>query len=212
MSKPKSTAGLDDISELEKEMLPTEGIVSVTIKGFPPGLLMNNPIGMMKDRGKSRRKTEIPSPEEEAEAKCYRDENGGLFVPMEAIYGSILNVAANYKIGKSRATSYIAGGVKVRPLRIPLNLTKYDIDIRPAVVQRQRVIRARAWIKDWKIHFYMIFEPSLGITPVLLNDCLVESGRRVGILDFRPQHRGPFGTFVVEDFKVLREGGKVAQD
>lgn len=192
------------LKEIKEEALEDEQLVLVGVTGRPPGLLMHSALSMLTNRSKTKKVKEIPSPEEEAEASAYRlPNNGGLYIPSEAFYGSLVRSAAAYRIGRQSATALVAGTVKVRPMQIPLGTNEYEIDLRPAVVQRQRIIRARPLLKSWAVKFGIIFDPTFGITSEKLHQMLVEAGRRIGVLDFRPQHRGPFGTFLVDEWEEI---------
>jgi len=57
-------------------------------------------------------------------------------------------------------------------------------------------------VKDWKLSFEMLYNDQLIADPEIIKEVLIEAGERVGILDFRPQKLGEFGTFSVTKFKV----------
>ena len=83
-------------------------------------------------------------------------------------------------------------------------LTEYKIDTRPVVVQRARIIRARPLMKDWRLKFEIIYDDQLiGTTPQELDNIrnvLEDAGKRIGLLDNRPQKYGENGTFEVTKF------------
>jgi len=63
-------------------------------------------------------------------------------------------------------------------------------------------MRHRARIEKWSLTFIFELEEDL-ISPANLNEMIADSGRRSGIGDFRPQKGGPFGRFIVTEFKEL---------
>lgn len=187
------------------EALEDEDVSLVSIRGRPPGLLMHNPRSMLSGAGKSRKKTEIPSPEEEAEQSAYRMKSGELYLPSEAVYGALLRASAFYKSKGFSMKPAVAGSVKVRPLRIPLGTDEYEVDVRTAVVQRSRIIRGRPNLPDWKATFAFVYDPSYGADGEFLSKALKDAGRKVGVLDFRPQTAGPFGTFDIVAWEDIKE-------
>jgi hypothetical protein len=150
---------------------------------------------------KAKKRGDLPNVQEDAEVRAYRMKDRTLFIPSAAFYGALINSSAAYKIGKKGASSLVAGTVRVWPDEISLGTKQYEIDLRPVVVQRSRIVRARPCLKEWSASFQIIYDSTYGITPELLNKMFTEAGKRIGILDFRPQHRGQFGRFVVTSWK-----------
>jgi hypothetical protein len=128
-----------------------------------------------------------------------------LFIPNTWFKGTLLNSAAAYKIGRKSAVPYVAGTVKVWPTEIDLGRSEYEIDMRPVVVQRSRIVRARPLLPEWSATFTLIYNPEYNITPDWLKQVLKEAGERVGIGDFRPQHRGDFGRFLITGWQPHRK-------
>jgi hypothetical protein len=183
-------------------------IIKVTIEGTR-AILLNNPASM--GTGASDGKKKIPTPTEEANQKCYwTPDKKSLAFPGVNIHRSMIHAAGAFKAGKLSMTPYIAGGIGIEPEMIPfyivspnneaISITKYDIDTRRAVVQRQGVMRSRPRIKQgWNLQFEMqVSEDDLPQKSFeMLKAILAEAGRRIGIGDFRPQKTGPFGKFAV---------------
>ena len=68
-----------------------------------------------------------------------------------------------------------------------MGVKEYEIDKRTVVIQRNRVVKCRPLVRDWKAKFTVIFDDEIladGNTQLL--PLFEEAGRRVGILDFRP--------------------------
>lgn len=177
--------------------------IEVEIKGDTP-LLMNSPKSMLEPKEAVRKTTKKYEPKEEAEKVAYRTEKGELYVPNTAIKGSIINASAWKKAGKIALRPLIAAGIRIPQQEILLGTKKYEIDLRTVVIQRSRVIKARPMIKDWKLNFEILYNDQLIADPQIIKEVLVEAGERVGILDFRPQKLGEFGTFSVTKFKVSK--------
>jgi len=182
----------------------TWGKIRVTLKGLTP-LLMNK-LTPETLQTKSRRKLEQPDFETQAEKSAYIAEIDGkkqLYIPNYTVYAMIINTAKQYRARRIPLSRLLAGTIRIEPEKIPLGTDKYEIDIRPVVIQRNRVLKARAKIPEWQITFTIIYNKKFlpeGI-PDTLKQILEDAGVRTGLLDYRPQHMGWFGTFEVAEFK-----------
>lgn len=173
-------------------------VVRVTIKGISP-LLMNRfplePITALEKKPK----------EEQAEIAAYRDpDTGELYIPGPAFQQALVNGGAFSK-GKGRASliKTVAASVIVLTERASLGTTEYVIDARPVVISatRGRIIRYRPRLDDWQATFLVQFDPDL-ITEAQLREVVDSAGSRVGLLDYRPACKGPFGRFMVVGWKM----------
>lgn len=177
--------------------------IQIKIKGLTP-LLMNrlNPESL---KSKSRMRMEQYSTEEDAKNSAYMAEINGkqqLYIPQEAVYSMIINTAKQYRVRRVSLSSLLAGTMRVEPKKIPLGTDKYEVDERAVVIQNQRVLKGRACLPEWSAKFQIVFDSKRlpqGIERTLLT-ILDDAGTRMGLLDYRPQHRGWFGTFEVEQF------------
>ena len=188
------------IKMAEAELLKEERAILVEVEGVAPGLLMNSAKSMLL-QAKTKKRGDLPGIEEDAESRAYRREDGTLYIPSAAFYGALVNSSTVYRVMRKSATSLVAGTVRIWPDEISLGTEKYEIDLRPVVVQRNRIVRARPWLKKWSAKFLIIYDSTYGITADLLKKIFTEAGKRIGILDFRPQHRGQFGRFTIKSWK-----------
>jgi len=180
--------------------------IEVKIRGLTP-LLMNrlNPESL---KSKSRMRMENYDTADDAAKSAYIAEINGkkqLYIPQEALYSMIINTARQYKVRRLFLSSLLAGTMRVEPEKIPLGTDKYEVDERAVVIQKQRVLKGRAKVPKWSAKFYIVYDAKrlpVGIETTL-KDILVDAGTRMGLLDYRPQHRGWFGTFAVESFTPL---------
>lgn len=176
--------------------------VKVALKGQTP-LLMNrcDAERLMKTQ---TTKKKVYDPVEDAEKSAYFAEIDGvkqLYVPALCVYTMMLQTCGRKKIDKFNAKGVLAGTMRITPEKIPLGTDKYEIDIRPAVVMKARIARARAMVPDWRLSFTIVYDADTITNPDIFREILEESGFRMGLLDYRPQHMGPFGTFLVEGFE-----------
>lgn len=141
---------------------------------------------------------------EQAEISCYRDSvSGNLYIPGEAIQRALV-AAGLFSKGKGRASlqKTVAASVLVTPEVCDLGVKNYSIDSRSAVNPPTggRLIRHRPRLDHWECTFYIEYDDTL-LTEEQLRTVVDDTGRRVGLLDFRPQKKGMFGRFMVTEWK-----------
>lgn len=147
---------------------------------------------------------EKKSKEDQAEHAAYRDpDTNELYVPAVALQRALVN-GATYSKGKGRASLQkpVAACVMVSPERLSLKTEKYAIDSRPVVIPatKGRVMRHRPRLDNWEVEFELEWDDTL-LTEEQVRRVVDDSGSRVGLLDFRPEKKGPFGRFVVVGWK-----------
>jgi len=177
--------------------------IDVEIRGLTP-LLMNrlNPENL---KSKSRMRMENYSTADDAAKSAYIAQIDGkqqLYIPCEALYSMIINTAKQYKIRRMSLAGLLAGTMRVEPEKVPLGTDKYEVDERAVVIQKQRVLKGRAKLPKWSAKFQLVYDSRRlpdGIEATL-KEILEDAGTRMGLLDYRPQHKGWFGTFAVESF------------
>jgi hypothetical protein len=174
--------------------------VSCSIKGIS-GLLMHSyPMMPIEDPPIEKR-----SIEEQAELAAYRDqETGNLYIPSTAVQRCLIGAAA-YSKGKGRASlqKQTAASIFVTPDRMSLGVKTYAIDSRPVVIKatQGRIVRHRPRLDEWSVSFQIEYDENL-LTEKQLRQIVDDAGTRVGLLDFRPEKKGPFGRFVVINWRV----------
>lgn len=174
--------------------------VHVELTGITP-LLMNNPASMMDVTSKVKKTTVKEDYETQAERVAYKNSKGELYIPATAIKGCLVNAAAYKKLGKHAARPFIAGSVFIQEDEVLLGRKKYDLDIRTVVIQRNRVVKARPKISDWKVKFIINYDDTMIADGEIIKLILEDGGKRIGILDFRPAKLGSFGMFEVTQWK-----------
>ena len=147
--------------------------------------------------------------EEEARKSAYIAEIDGkkqLYILAEAVYRCILNGAKTHKERGTRRSlaRLLAGRIRIEPEKIPLGTDKYEIDIRPVVIQKSRVLKARAKVPKWEAEFKIIYNKRLQPIIDKIKECLEEAGVTYGLLDYRPERGGNFGVFEVIKFEILK--------
>lgn len=174
--------------------------VKVTIKGVS-ALLMNRfpmePITALDKKSK----------EEQAEIAAYRvPGTGELYLSGVAVQRALIG-GATYSKGKGRGTlqKLVAACAFVTPEYLELGTKVFVIDSRPVVnpTTGGRIIKHRPRIEPgWVASFELEWEADL-LTEEQMQKVVTDTGMRVGLLDFRPERKGPFGRFMVTGWEVL---------
>ncbi len=171
--------------------------VQVKIKGLSPLLMHRFP---MEDIEAIEKKTA----EEQAEIAAYRHpESKELYIPGENLW-SCLVAGAVYVKGKGRASlqKVAAASLSVNPSYLMLGKKKYAVDSRKVRIPSTRgsVVRYRPRIEDWETEFTLTYDATL-MSEKQAREIVDNAGARVGLLDFRPATKGPFGRFNVVQWK-----------
>jgi len=173
-------------------------LVKVSIIGSAP-LLMNRFAMEKADEGKAKRRDEQYDVKTDAEKALYREDGIGCYVPSTWIEASLREAAKEFKAARGRGTqkATILSSVFVEEEKIPLNKDTYDeIDVRPVVIQRNRVVKGRPRFNSWELSFTINFNEDR-IKKDTLKQILEEAGTGKGIGDYRPK----FGRFQVVGFE-----------
>lgn len=175
-------------------------IIDVSIKGISPLLMHRFPMEPVEALEKKPR-------EDQAEIAAYRTNGGELFVPGVAIQRALVN-GATYSKGKGRASLQkpVSACVIVSPEECLLTPQQYTIDSRPVVVPatKGRIVRHRPRFDEWVVSLTVEFDETL-LTEDQLRKVFDDTGSRVGLLDFRPEKKGPFGRFIVTGWERREE-------
>lgn len=172
--------------------------IEVEITGIAPLLQSRFPVEDF-GIGQSKAKKKVYNPQEEAEKKLYKNKNG-IYQPSEHIYQSMIRAAVDFKFeGKKSYKDVITTGILVEPDEIPLiTENSYEIDTRPVVIQRARVLCWRPKFNKWKLQFNITILDDENISISVLKEILEKAGAAKGIGDYRPR----FGRFMVTQFKA----------
>lgn len=177
---------------IQKAEVEIRGISAILMNRYPMG-----PIGPMDKMTR----------EAQAEVGAYRvPGKQALYIPGVALQRALLGGAV-YSKGKGRASlqKIVAACVFVTPEYLELGTEVYTIDTRPVVnpTTHGRVIKHRPRLEaGWAVRFELEWEGDL-VIEAQMRKVVDDTGMRVGLLDFRPDKKGPFGRFVVTSWKTL---------
>lgn len=186
--------------------------ISITIEGVTP-LLCNkftdaaqmaategSKLSAIGDKG---------TPHEQASAKLYIGHDGEPMIPQPNLFRCLIDAGKFFKCGKSKVTtqksSLIPACVDIDGVEIRIEHKEpWSVDTRAVRIPSTggRILCHRPCFNDWKLTFTVKVDTEL-ISIKLLRDLIDAAGRRVGLGDFRPDCKGPFGKFVVTNWQEL---------
>ena len=149
------------------------------------------------------------TPKEQAEPKLYTDEEGNFVIPQPNIYRCIIDAGKYFKNGKSKVTtiksSMIPSCVDLEGLYFPIQHNEeWQVDTRPVRNPSTggRFLCYRPCFNDWALSFTIMLDNSV-MSESLLRDIVDKAGSAIGLGDFRPDCKGPFGKFVVTKWNSI---------
>ena len=172
--------------------------LDVVVKGTRP-LLMNSTAAMLVPKSNKVKSSEH-DPAIEAKACLYLNEKQEICVPSMAVLSAMRKAATQLKkagSGKKTLKDFVFSGLRVNPDMIVLSNQEYEVDLRPVVVMRSRIMRARPLFKEWQLLFQIEIVDEQTWDAGMVRTVLEEAGKYQGLLDFRPL----FGTFEVVSVK-----------
>jgi hypothetical protein len=89
--------------------------------------------------------------------------------------------------------------MSIEEIEIPIeHVEPWTVDIRPVRIPATggRILRYRPLFNDWSLSFHVNLDTG-EVGPKLFRQIIDAAGSKVGLGDFRPATRGPYGRFVV---------------
>lgn len=148
------------------------------------------------------------TPREQAEKFLYRSPTGEIVMPQPNLFRCIMDAGKFFKAGKSKVTtqksSLIPSCVELGEVYYPLDHTQpWGVDSRPVRIPSTggRILAYRPCFPDWRISFVILLDDSV-MDASLLRDIVDKAGSAIGLGDFRPDCKGPFGKFRVVRWEI----------
>lgn len=147
---------------------------------------------------------ERPSPEDDAKSRLYSN-GSGTFLPAENIRQSIIEAAKRFKIGRRAATTDVAASIYLSPFELPLT-GDWHVDSRAVVIPATggRILRHRPMFDEWAISFSLQIDTDTGVDERMIKEIVASAGKLVGLGDFRPARKGPYGRFSVVSWEPIK--------
>jgi hypothetical protein len=179
--------------------------VEAEIRGVTP--LLIHRFGEQAEVSKPTRNIVVSEvdPRAEAEKVAYKAEDGTYYFSAFSIPSAMGAAGSNHKLKGSRRTLRFVVPSAVRVTSDTITILNgdgpaksFEVDSRPVTIPatKGRIMRHRPKFNQWGATFTLLIdETQLSIE--MAHQLLEEAGRSIGIGDFRPEKRGPFGTFRV---------------
>ena len=140
---------------------------------------------------------------EEAEESLYKDEEGNTGIPGPNVLRCFIDAGKFFKVGRSKVTtqksSLVTAAAGINEIFLPiLSKSDWKVDTRPVRIPATggRILRHRACFDDWSLEMSLVLNEGI-IAPKMFREIVDTAGTHIGLGDFRPDTKGPFGRFVV---------------
>ena len=184
--------------------------INVEIRGTSP--LLIHRFAESAEQSKPNRRIEVKErdPRTEAEKVAYIAADGTYYFNAFAIPSCMGNAGASHKAKGSRKTLRFVVPSAVRMTNDTVTILNgagpaksFEVDARPVTIPatKGRVMRYRPRFDCWGARFEFVVNDDL-LSIDMAHQLLNEAGQSIGIGDFRPEKRGPFGTFRVTHFET----------
>lgn len=146
---------------------------------------------------------ERDDPKERARRHLYLSADGEtIIMPQPNIFSAIVSAGRFFKNGRSKITtlrsSLIPACVFFDEVEYPLEHDGWSVDTRAVRIPSTggRIQRHRPIFHKWSLPFECLLDTE-EMSEGLLRQIVDAAGNKVGLGDFRPETKGPFGRFVV---------------
>lgn len=190
--------------------------VNVTIQGTSPLLQHRFGEDAEGESGKASRQVTVVrgTPREEAAKVTYQDSDGMFYFPGTWIFGTLCCAGSNHKMKGSRKSArfVVPAAVRVGEIEIPIRngdgeslVTDFEVDSRPVTIPatKGRIMRHRPRFDCWSAKFSLVINDDI-LPEDFVHQLLNEAGMQQGIGDYRPEKKGPFGTFRVVNWEPVK--------
>jgi hypothetical protein len=145
-------------------------------------------------------------PREQAEAKVYRNAQGNAVLPSANLLRAIVDAGVFIKAGKSKLStsrgSLIPAAISIVEPEFAIQPGRWETDSRAVVIPATggRVMCHRPRFDEWRVSLTLSVDDAM-FAEKLVRELVDLAGSRIGVGDFRPARKGPFGRFKVEGWK-----------
>lgn len=156
------------------------------------------------------------TPREIAESKLYIGLSGKPTIPQPNLLRCLVEGGRFHKVGKAQVTtaksSMLYSCVDIEGAEVEIEHEQpWRVDTRAVRIPSTggRILAHRPMFDDWRLSFTLDIDDKI-ISPNLARAIIDDAGKRVGLGDFRPATKGPYGRFNValwarqEEFDPLK--------
>lgn len=184
--------------------------IGITIEGTTPLICNKFTDAAAESASKGSRASsaaaERGTPLELAESKLYLGHDGAPMIPQPNLLRCLVDGGRFHKIGKSQVTtatsSMLYACLNIEAAEIPITHNQpWRVDTRAVVIPstKGRILTHRPMFDDWALSFTLELDTAI-LGPKLLRQIVDDAGKRIGLGDFRPARKGPYGRFVVKSW------------
>jgi hypothetical protein len=182
--------------------------IHIKIEGLEPGYMQSrmDPRTFEDAKIKTGRNMKDPKMLEEAAFNAiYFNADQKPCIPSKHIRGSLIAAAKDFKAGRRSYRELFASAVFVTPELIPIVPPKWEIEhdiVRNASTGGRLPVARPRFPGGWTADFDLSVEDSQ-LTDETLKRIIDHAGLRKGIGSYNPPHEGPYGRYIVREFKSL---------
>lgn len=150
------------------------------------------------------------TPRDQATKSCYRDDKGFLYVPGANLFSALIEAGIFQKVGRSKLTtqksSLVPAGIAVDEMMLPFGTKDFEVDSRRIVnpATKGARLRHRGRLDKWHLEFTLDVDTTM-FSPKVVRQLVDDAGKKIGLGDYRPARKGPFGRFVVTKWDEEQE-------
>lgn len=198
---------------------PTMSKFAVAIEGIGIGLLLHawtdaatqSVTSGTRQATRPGGSTNGTEPRDIAERFLYRsmEDDEVLVLPQDNLFACLIGGGKFHKIGRSKCTtrdsSLVPAGLAIMEPEMKLNPQKWEVDIRRVVNEntKQSIVAFRPWFPKWSVKFTLVVDHDM-FSEEDARIILDYAGKRIGVGTRRPEKKGPYGRFVVIEWKNLK--------
>lgn len=185
--------------------------IQISIEGVTP-LLMNRFTDAAQQKASSNTTTSTVgdkgSTREQAEQKLYTNDDV-IGIPQPNLLRCLIDAGKWFKVGRNKVTtqqsSILPACVDIEGVFIPLRHEGWEVDSRPVRIPSTggRILAHRPSFEKWALDFTADLDTDI-LGRQLFRDIVDAAGKRIGLGDFRPDRKGPFGKFVVTSWTEIQ--------
>ncbi len=149
-----------------------------------------------------------PPPRDQAQAKLYLGADGKAVLPAPNLMRAFVDAGQFIKAGRSKLstqrTSIVPAGLSIEELELLLQPGRWECDSRSVVIPSTggRIMCHRPRFDEWRVSLTLNIDDAM-FSEGVVRELVDLAGSRIGVGDFRPARRGPFGRFRVDSWKKM---------
>ena len=190
------------------------GVTPLICNKFSDEAALKSTSGTRGSSAAAERKT----PEEICRSKLYIGLDGKPMLPQPNVLRNIVQGGQFHKNGKraitSQRSSMMYSCLDLEGAEVPI-ISKggWSVDTRAVRIPATggRILCHRPIFNDWRLRFTINLDVEI-LSPVLLRQIVDDAGSRIGLGDFRPETKGPYGRYRIDRWEEIRIPLKTAAE